>query len=170
MRMKIQRWALLGVLSAVMGLGLMAPAQAAGTTQISGSGYYDDAAGTECGTPPAGFADFTPLVLHGDLEGCLYTDTVTSKNSPSGVYQEVGRELIVASLNGGPLGTFTTNYRFEAKYDPDIFTGIEVKGRCQHPIAAGSGTDGFAGATGRLDFKDDVDNAVFYYRGHITLG
>jgi hypothetical protein len=63
----------------------MAPAQAVGSTQISGSGYYDDAAGTECGTPPAGFADFTSLVLHGDLEGCLYTDTVTSKNSPSGV-------------------------------------------------------------------------------------
>jgi hypothetical protein len=68
------------------------------------------------------------------------------------------------------VGTFATNYRFEAKYDPDTLTGIEVKGRRQHPIAAGSGTGGFAGATGRLDFKDDVDNAVFYYRGHIELG
>ena len=107
-----------------MGLGdwgLMAPAQAAGNVQLSGSGYYDDAAGTECGTPPVGFADFTPLVLHGDLTGCLYTDTVTSKNSPSGVYQETGRELVVASLDGGPVGTFMTNYRFEGTYDPDIF-------------------------------------------------
>jgi hypothetical protein len=68
----------------------------------------------------AGFADFTPLVLHGGLEGCLYTDTVTCNNSPSGVYQEVGRELIVASLNCGPVRTFTTNFRFEATYDPDI--------------------------------------------------
>ena len=168
MRTRIHRLALLGALSALM--GLMAPAQAAGTTQISGSGYYDNAAGTVCGKAPAGFADFTPLVLRGDLKGCLYTDIVTSNSLPSGVYQETGRELVVASLNGGPVGTFKTNYRFTGKYDPDVFTGIEVKGRCQHPLAAGSGTGGFTGATGRLDFKDDVDNAVFYYRGHITLG
>jgi hypothetical protein len=107
----------------LVAVGLVTPANAAGTTQISGSRYCDDAAGTECGTAPAGFAD-----------------TVTSKE------------------------------RFEAKNDPDVFTGIEVNGRCQHPIAAGSGTGGFAGATGRLDFKDDVDNAVFYYRGHVKLG
>ena len=69
MRTRIQRWALLGVLSAVMGWALIAPAQAAGTTQISGSGYYDDAAGTECGMVPAGFADFTLLVLPAPCEG-----------------------------------------------------------------------------------------------------
>jgi len=171
MRTRMQRWALLGVaMGYLVAMGPVAPANAAGNTQISGSAYYDDAAGTECGTPPVGFADFAALVLHGDLEGCLYTDSVTSKDSPSGVYQETGHELIVASLNGGPVGTFTTNYRFEGKYDPDVFTGVEVKGRCQHPLVAGSGTGGFAGATGRLDFKDDVENAIFYYRGHIELG
>ena len=61
--------------------------------------------------------------------------------------------MFVGSLNGGATGTFTTNYRFQGKYEAD-FT-VEIHGRCQHPIAAGSGTDGFEGATGRLDFKDD---------------
>ncbi len=115
-----QRWALLGaVLGCLVAMGLVAPANAAGYTQISGSAYYDDAAGTECGTPPEGFSDFTALVLHGDLEGCLYTDTLDSKDAPSGVYQETGREMIVASLNGGPVGTFTTTYRFESKWSPE---------------------------------------------------
>jgi hypothetical protein len=117
---------------------LSAPANAAGTIQVSGEGAYDTT-GSQCGTPPAGFADFTPLVLTGDLEGCLYTDILTSKfhEAPSGIYQETGRELVVASLNGGPVGTFTTTYRFESKWDPDAATGVEVKGRCQHPITAG---------------------------------
>ena len=51
-----------------------------------------------------------------------------------------------------------------------VSTGVEVKGRCQHPIITGSGTGGFAGATGRLDFKDQVSTGRFFYRGHITLG
>ena len=79
------------------------------TAQISGEGA-DQTAG-ECGSPPAGygdFADFTPLVLTGDLDGCLYTNILTStdRGAPSGIYIETGREVVVASLNGGPLGTF----------------------------------------------------------------
>ena len=172
MRTTMQRWALLGVvMGCLVAMGLVAPASAAGTTQISGSGYYDTT-GSECGTPPAEFADFTPLVLHGSLEGCLYTDVLTFKfhGAPSGIYIETGRELVVASLNGGPEGTFTTTYRFESKWDPDAATGVEVKGRCQHPIVTGSGIDGLAGAEGRLDFKDEVETGLFFYRGHINLG
>jgi len=57
MRTKIRRLALLGMLmSGLLGMGLVAPANAAGTTQISGSGAYDTT-GSQCGTPPAGFAD-----------------------------------------------------------------------------------------------------------------
>ena len=174
MRTRIRR--LLALLGAMMGVllmtGLSAPANAAGTAQVSGSGYYDDAAGTECGVPPAGFDSYPGLVLTGDLEGCLYTDVLTSKfhEAPSGIYIETGRELVVASLNGGPVGTFKTAYRFESKWDPDAATGVEVKGRCQHPLVAGSGTGAFAGATGRLDFKDEVSTGLFFYRGHITLG
>ena len=67
----------------------------------------------------------------------------------------------------GPAGTFTTTYRFEAKLDRD---GSEVRGRCQHPIVADSGTGGFTGATGRVDFKDIIGDPITYvYRGHIRL-
>jgi hypothetical protein len=173
MRTKMQRWALMGVvMGCLAAMGLVAPANAAGTTQISGSGYYDDAAGTECGPPPAPFDDYPGLILTGSLDGCLFTDrlTATDHGAPSGIYRETGRELIVASMNGGPVGTFTTTYKFESKWSPDVSTGVEVKGRCQHPLVKGSGTEGFAGATGRLDFKDEVSTGLYFYRGHITLG
>lgn len=170
---KMQRLALLlaVVMGSLLAMGLSVPANAAGTTQISGEGAYDTS-GDQCGTPPAGFADFTPLFLTGDLEGCLYTNILTSTDhgAPSGIYLETGRELVVASLNGAPVGTFETTYRFESKWDPDVSTGVEVKGRCQHPIVTGSGTGGFAGATGRLDFKDEVSTGRFFYRGHLKLG
>ncbi len=96
--------------------------------------------------------------MSGSLEGCWYTrvDTVKDNGAPSGVYLETGREVFVGSLDGGPDGVFTTTYRFESKWDPDVSTGSEVRGRCQHPIVAGSGTGGFAGASGRVDFKDIV--------------
>jgi hypothetical protein len=67
------------------------------------------------------------------------------------------------------VGTFATTYKFTSKWDPDASTGSEVHGRCEHPIVADSGTGGFAGATGRVDFKDDVTTGEFLYRGHISL-
>ena len=77
------------------------------------------------------------------------------------------KKLFVGRLDGGPAGTFTTTYRFEAKLNPH---GSEVRGRCQHPIATGSGTGGFAGATGRVDFKDIAEDPITYvYRGHISV-
>ena len=122
---------------------------------------------------PAGYEDFTDFtqVMTGSLDGCWYTHIETTKDNgaPSGVYIESGKEIFVGSLNGGPKGTFTTTYQFESKWDPDVKTGSEVHGRCQHPIAAGSGTGGFEGATGRADFKDEVTTGQFFYRGHITL-
>ena len=172
MRTKIQRLALLTVvMGGLLVMALSAPASAA-TTQISGVGVVDTAGA--CGSPPAGYADFTEftLVMTGSLEGCWYTkiDTATDHGAPSGVYHETGREVFVGSLNGGPVGTFATNYKFESKWDPDFTTGAELKGRCQHPIVTGSGTDGFAGATGRVDFKDEVSTGRYLYRGHIKLG
>lgn len=75
----MQRWALMGVvMGCLAAMGLVAPANAAGTTQISGSGYYDDAAGTECGPPPAPFDDYPGLILTGSLDGCLFTDRLTA--------------------------------------------------------------------------------------------
>ena len=167
MRTKVQRFALLGMLmGALLGTGLMAPASAAGTTQVGGDAVYDT---TVCDSPPEGFTSYPGLRLTGSLEGCLYTGVVDSQFTPSGGYIETGHEMFVGSLNGGATGTFTTNYRFQGKYEAD-FT-VEIHGRCQHPIAAGSGTGGFEGATGRLDFKDIIGDTVTYvYRGHIELG
>jgi hypothetical protein len=85
------------------------------------------------------------------------------------VYLESGEELFVGSLNGGLQGTFRTTYKFEAKLNS---AGLEIKGRCQHKIVAGSGTGGFAGASGRVDFKDILDGTTlieYHYRGHISL-
>ena len=108
--------------------------------------------------------------MTGSLEGCWYTKVVTSKETPSGVYLESGEEVFVGSLDGGPVGTFATTYKFESKWDPDVSSGVELHGRCQHPIVEGSGTGGFEGATGRLDFKDIIGDPVTYiYRGHINL-
>ena len=91
----------------------------------------------------------------------------TVKQTPSGVYLETGDEVFIGTLDGGPTGTFATTYMFEGKYDA---SGAEVHGRCQHPIADGSGTGGFTGAKGRVDFKDIIGDPVTYvYRGHISL-
>jgi hypothetical protein len=148
---------------------IAAPANAA-TNQISGTALFDIAGPDgQCPAEPSGYQDYPAIVMTGSLDGCWYTNILTQKETPSGVYLETGEELFVGSLNGGPEGTFTTTYKFEAKLNPD---GSEIRGRCQHPIVADSGTGGFAGASGRVDFKDIIgsDNSVTYvYRGHIRF-
>ena len=168
MHTKIQRLVLLVMLVGGLLIALSAPANAA-TNQISGVAVFDTTG--ECSPPPTGYEDFTQ-VMTGSLAGCWYTNIETKKDNgaPSGVYIESGKEIFVGSLNGGPEGTFATTYKFESKWDPDVTTGSEVHGRCQHPIVAGSGTGGFEGATGRVDFKDQVTTGEFFYRGHIELG
>jgi hypothetical protein len=168
-----QRTGRLTVLFVLVGL-MVAPAVPAGaaTNQISGVGVFDTTGA--CPDPPTGYEDFTslpPLVMTGSLEGCWYTKVVSAKDNgaPSGVYQERGEEVFVGSLDGGPEGTFAATFKFTSKWDPDVSTGSEVHGRCQHPIVAGSGTGGFEAATGRVDFKDDVVTGEFLYRGHISL-
>ena len=105
--------------------------------------------------------------MEGSLEGCWYTHIEHAKTTNGRSFLERGRELFVGSLNGGPEGSFTTTYRFEAELAAD---GSEVRGRCQHPIDEGSGSGGFAGVTGRLDFEDIIGESITYvYRGHIFL-
>ena len=157
-------------LASVMALLLMNPMPSVAATQISGDAYYD---AEECPGPPAGYEDFTAypgLVLTGSLEGCLYTGPITSKQTPGGVYLESGEEVFVGTLNGVE-GTFATTYRFESKWDPDVTTGVEIFGRCQHPIIKGSGTGVFEGVTGRLDYKDLTENdpVTYVYRGHLNF-
>jgi hypothetical protein len=157
------------VLALAVGVAVVRPASVrAAMTQIAGDAYYDTA-GAVCGPPPAGYAAFTsypPLVLRGSLAGCWYTKAETSVQITSGVYLETGEEVFVGTLNGGPIGTFATTYRYESKWDPNASTGTEIVGRCQHDLVTGTG--GFAGITGMVFFKDDAPQ--YFYRGHINLG
>ncbi len=145
-------------------------AQRVNNLQISGTAVYD-VRRSICKGPPSGYANFVSypgLVLSGSLQGCWYTKVDASKTTPSGVYLESGREVFVGRLNGGPIGVFATTYKFESKFSGST----EIFGRCQHPLVAGSGTGGFAGATGRVDIKDivaDPSNIYYVYRGHIIL-
>lgn len=158
------------LIGCVLALLLVNPTASDAATQLSGEAHYD---AVQCPSPPAGYEDFTTypgLVMTGSLEGCLYTMVITSKETPSGVYLESGEEVFIGSLDGGPVGTFATTYKFESKWDPDVSSGVELHGRCQHPIVEGSGTGGFEGATGRLNIKDIIGNPVTYvYGGHISL-
>ena len=162
-----RRLAVLAVL--ILGLvGVGATPASAGTTQISGTATFEDPGGL-CADLPSGFSDYPGLVMSGDLNGCWYTDVENTTTTPSGGYHETGREMFVGSLNGGLAGTFVTTFLFTGKYAPDGVT--EIFGRCHHPIVAGSGTGGFTGVEGRVDFKDIIGDPVTYvYRGHIRLG
>ena len=145
-----------------------APANAA--NQISGTAELIPTPNAQCPNEPS-YPDYSAIDMDGSLDGCWYTKILTPipfETTPSGVYLESGEEKFVGSLNG-VQGTFTTTYKFEAKLD--TVTGLEIKGRCQHKIVAGSGTGGFAGASGRVDFKDIIDGTTvtYEYRGHISL-
>lgn len=139
-----------------------------GATQISGVGfiYADD----PCDAIGQGFA--YAISMTGDIEGCLYTYVDEFKCSPSGTYYEIGREYFVGTYKG-ESGTFWTNYKFEAKYEGcaenGSYVGAEIKGRCQHPLAKGKGTGVFENATGRIDFKDDIEAGNYPFRGHLRF-
>jgi hypothetical protein len=125
------------------------------------------------GTPVCG--DTSAFTMTGDLVGCWYTDTSNQKKgnqSASGKYQVIytGTEHFTGCLDsdrdggcsGDPTGTFYTTYTFTAQYD---LTPTEIRGRCHHPIVSGTGD--FAGATGVINFKDDVSNGTSPYMGHV---
>jgi hypothetical protein len=169
-----------GMMNKISRIGIVTAATIAATlasspvsaraTQIDGAGAFD----ATCPAPPEGyeeFMDYPPIRLTGSLDGCWYTNVETSKDNgaPSGVYLETGREVFVGSLDGGPEGVFETTYKFESKWQPDVASGDEVHGRCQHPIVAGSGTGGFAGVVGRVDFKDIIEDGTYVYRGHVRF-
>jgi hypothetical protein len=140
-----------------------APALAAGVTQISGIGTY---VGSEECTDLQGASYI--YTMTGNLTGCVYASIETSRCTQGGAYFEMGTETFVGLYNGQP-GTFRTNYVFTGTYlDCPNFIG-EIAGRCQHPIAAGSGTGVFEGVRGRYDMKDDVETGDFPYRGHLQF-
>jgi hypothetical protein len=142
--------------------------KASGAQQIDGISYFD--ATDACGAVAAGAA--YAINMTGSLEGCLLTFVDEYECSPSGTYREIGREHFIGTYMG-EQGEFWTTYKFEAKYEGcaenGSYIGLEIKGRCQHPITEGSGTGIFEGATGRLDMKDDIEAGNYPYRGHFKL-
>jgi hypothetical protein len=118
-------------------------------------------------------------VMAGDLVGCWYTDTLIihpaqPDGTPGGTVQATGTEHFVGCLDlngdqscdsGDPQGTLSLTFQFSGKFDP--VTGAEIHGRCQHPIVSGTGD--FAGASGVINFKDDVTNGTSLYTGHVAL-
>jgi hypothetical protein len=152
--------------SLVAGAGVAPSADAAGATQVSGVGLPGAPPAPPCDEPAYAGADYT-LVMTGDLVGCVYGFITEARfHESSGTYHEIADEVFVGTYFGRP-GTFGMTENFSAKYD--LTTGAELFGRCQHPIVKGSGTGGFVGVSGRLDFKDDVVNVLFPYRGHLSF-
>jgi hypothetical protein len=166
----MKRWLRAATVSAVVvatALVVVVATAMAGTTQVSGLAEFNaacvppEAAGGEDAVP-MNTGTYDPLDMEGSLDGCWYTYVLDDKATPSGSYKETGTELFVGCLNGDTCGTFATTYTFTAKF---ASSGKEIHGRCHHPLTGG--TDGFAGKSGVIQFKDDVETGIFYYRGNI---
>jgi len=140
------------------------PVGAASTTTITALGVFDADPGGQCPHKKA-YDSYLPIVMTGVLDGCWYTevDGKLDLGAPTGLYFEVGHELFVGTING-VRGSFKATYVLEAQWAPDITTGQEVWGRCQHQITPGSGRDGLRGLSGRLSFTDIVNGADISYR------
>ena len=149
------------------------------TVRVSGIQAPPDTTAGAPGDPcaaldPATGAPAQGNVMAGSLIGCWYTDTFTPIiSTPSGLIVATGAEHFVGCLDvdrtgrcahRDPTGVLAFTYKFEGRFDP---AGNEIAGRCQHKVVSGTGD--FAGATGRIDFKDNVTNKTAKYRGHITL-
>lgn len=153
------------VAAAAMALVLVAaPASAGGNTQVSGVGVFVSTA--ECRDGPNPYPYYPPIKMSGGLVGCWYTDTVEVLHfTDNGAYQERGTETFIGCLSDGTTcGTFSTTYKFTARYAGD---GSELHGHCEHKLVNGTGD--FAGITGQVNFKDDVQTGEFLYEGHFQL-
>ena len=154
---------------AIQSESMSVSSDARGATQISALGVY--ATTDECSSSQGQGAAYI-VKLAGDINGCLYAFIDDFDCSPSGTYREEGRELFIGTYNG-ETGSFWTTYKFESKFEgcseSGAPLGLEIFGRCQHPIVAGSGTGVFEGVTGRIDMKDDVEAGNFPMRGHLRF-
>jgi hypothetical protein len=124
--------------------------------------------------PRTGRAPAQANTMAGSLIGCWYTDTLSPvQSSPNGAILAIGTEHFVGCLDADrdrtcngrdPRGALALIYAFEGRFDQQ---GHELSGGCQHPIMSGTGA--FAGARGRIDFKDNVRTGTSSYRGQLTM-
>jgi len=116
--------------------------------------------------------------MTGGLVGCWYEDTIAfTKEKEAGGKMLVhfsGTEHFSGCLDvdgdghcapGDPHGTLSFAFTFTGQFF--AFPENEIRGRCHHPVVSGTGD--FAGATGVLNFKDDVAAGTSPYAGHIKL-
>jgi hypothetical protein len=149
--------AALGLSTLVLASALAPTALAGGATQIRGLLEPDIAAAC-----PASVGALGAYVASGSLEGCWYVDTAEFKNESQNGFLAVGTEHFTGCLNGSTCGTFFTTYSFTAK----IVDGVEVHGRCNHPISGGTG--GFAGVSGVIHMHD-LPNGCAIYNGEVRF-
>lgn len=114
--------------------------------------------------------DSDGYLMTGSLTGCWWITTFESKTDPDkSNFRATGTEHFDGCL-GSVCGTFDTTFSFTAKMDGPWGTSAEIHGRCHHPITPGSGTGGFAGASGVLSFHDVIESPPSYpYVGSIHL-
>jgi hypothetical protein len=148
--------------------------QAAGEKPTGAPGDPCRTTDPETGAPAVGYNAMT-----GSLIGCWYTDTgnyIDGTPLPDGVIVVAGAEHFVGCLDisdqgkcthADPTGSLALTYTFEAQFSSPT---NEIWGGCQHGIVPGMGTGGLAGASGWLDFTDNVTNGTSAYDGYITLG
>ena len=167
-------WLVVVVLGLAAALAATGAATAAGTTQVDGIqtlvGGGDTLDPTDDDFLMDGYGGGRPALL-----GHWYTrSSVLGVVTPSGVITSTGTEEFVGCLdsNGNrscdgtePAGTIGFAYEFSGKFD--FATGGEDHGRCHHAITGG--TDGFAGVTGVVRFKDDPEAGCAFYSGHLSL-
>ncbi len=143
-----------GALLLAMVMAVPASAGGNGANQVLPGTNYPPGDG-ECNAPPGGSAHYA-IVMTGDLVGCVY-GVVTSYQGPgpSGVYKERAAETFVGTYHGreGTFRMMDTSTRSRPCLGQRSSFGF-----CKHPIVEGSGTGVFEGVSGRLDFRDDVDD------------
>ncbi len=134
------------------------PVAAKGQTQVSGM-LTPDTAGV-CTEVAESVGTYT---VTGNLDGCWYITEWTIRNeTPSGAIRATGHEVFSGCLDGTRCGHFFTDYTFTYK----VVDGVEVHGRCHHPIVKGDG--GFAGVSGVLQMHD-LPNGCAIYKGHLSF-
>jgi hypothetical protein len=174
MKRRIGAFAVAASLSVLV---LIAQPAAASVISVSGSQAFaspGDPVGAACiaADPVPGGAPAV-LTMSGSLVGCWYVVDLVDKFQDNGALQETGHELFVGCLDSGgdgscsgdPSGTLSFSYVFTGKFDPVTFE--EIKGRCHHHVD--DGTDGFAQASGVINFKDDVEARIATYNGNLKL-
>jgi hypothetical protein len=172
-----RRTGALAVAASLLVLVLIAQPAAASVISVSGSQAFaspGDPVGAACiaADPVPGGAP-SVLTMSGSLVGCWYLVDLVDKFQDNGALQETGHELFVGcvdsggdgSCSGDPTGTLSFSFVFTGKFDPMTFE--EIKGRCHHHVD--EGTEGFAQASGVLNFKDVVEAGIATYNGNLKL-